>query len=155
MNRCLALLLSAAILHCLRHAASGAELDLDEIHRAATSAHSLFLDSTGRVQAIDTFVKLVRIKGPSGNEEAVAEAIKSLLSETGAVLVKRQTTNSKAPRNLLMEIPASSTLAGQQAVLLNAHIDTIKTSTPELLAFDPETRDFCHPDEASATKVSS
>src|SRR5258705_7169186 len=154
MNRCLALFLSASILHGFAPAAFGAGLDQDEVRRAATTAHSLFLDSTGRVSAIETFIDLVRIKGPSGNEQAVAEEIKSLLSRTGAVFARQQTTNPKAPHNLVMEIPASGALPGQQAILLNAHLDTIKSSTPELLAFDPGSRDCYHPDESSSPKIS-
>ena len=98
----------------------------------------------------------MRIKGPSGHEEAVREEVKRLMTEAGAVPIRQTTTNDPtAPRNLVMEIPASTALADKRGILLNAHIDTISRSTPELLAFDPDNRDFYHPDEANPNKVSS
>src|SRR5262245_31042785 len=47
------------------------KLDLAEAHKAAAEAKSLFLDSDARVRAVDTFVDLVRIKGVSGQEQAI------------------------------------------------------------------------------------
>jgi len=54
-----------------------------------------------------------------------------------------------------MEIPGSGSLARQPSILLNAHLDTLERSTPEFLAFDAGTGDFCHPHEADVGKSSS
>jgi hypothetical protein len=156
MQRCLPLCLASLLVESsvLGQTPPARELNHAQIDEAAANAHSLFLDRTGRVSAIDTFVKLVRIKGPSGKENAVADELKRLLVPTGAATVPLHSADA-APHNLVMELPASTALASRPAILLNAHIDTIDRSTPELLAFDPATRDFFHPDEADRTKVSS
>src|SRR5436309_7484690 len=124
MRHWLAFYLSTSVLAwtCFGQSATRAELRLDQVAQAAANSHSLFLDSTGRVSAIETFVKLVRIKGPSGHEEAVRDEVKRLLSTIGAQPMAPKTNNPTAPRNLVMEIPASSALADQPGILLNAHI---------------------------------
>src|SRR6058998_1542665 len=157
MRHWFAFYLSTSVLAwtCFGQSTTRAEFRLDQVAQAAANSHSLFLDSPGRVSAIETFVKLVRIKGPSGQEEAVHEEIKRLLSGVGARPMTSKTNDPTAPRNLVTEIPASSALADQPGILLNAHIDTIASSTPELLAFDSATGDFYHPNEGDPKKGSS
>ncbi len=135
--------------------AARAEVNLQEVRQAAVDANSLFLNETGRVSAIETFLKLVSIKGPSGQEQAVGEVVQRFLTEAGAVRIIPQTGVEKAPYNLVLEIPASSARSEEPGLLLNAHLDTIERCTPELLAFDARTRDFYHRNEADPNKVSS
>jgi putative aminopeptidase FrvX len=139
----------------LAQAPASPAIDLASINRAAVDVHSSMLDSTGRVNAIDTFIKLVKIKGPSGEEQAVGEEITRLLSPIGAKPVPLKNADPKAPHNLVMQLPATTSLRSQPALLLNAHIDTISKSTPELLAFDPGKSDFYHRDDSNADKISS
>src|SRR5687768_3215499 len=72
-------------------------LDLGEVRRAATNARSVFLSQQERVTAVETFVKLARIKGPSGQEGAVREEVQRLLIETGARTIKLEPKREKAP----------------------------------------------------------
>jgi hypothetical protein len=126
----------------LADSATPASLDIRQIHNAATNAHSLFLDDARRMGAVDTFLKLVRIKGPSGQEQSVREEVKRILTLAGTGTVPAKGQDPEAPCNLVMEIPGSGGLADQPCILLNAHLDTIERSTPELLAFDAGTGDF-------------
>jgi len=82
MKRFCAILLSALLLaaNAFGQVAVRPELNLDAVRQAAASSRSLFLDSTGRVSAIETFLTLVRIKGPSGHEEAVRQEVKRLMT---------------------------------------------------------------------------
>src|SRR5688500_10250924 len=91
MKRFLQVGLSISLLagHCLAGPAPATGLDAGEVRRAATNAHSLFLSAHERVTAIENFVKLVRIKGPSGQEEVVREEVQRLLLETGAKTIRR------------------------------------------------------------------
>jgi len=152
---------SATILFSFSWLASSAELDLGEIRRAANGAHSLFLDSTGRVSAIDTFLALVKIKGPSGEEQLVVQEITNLLKQTGARVIPAATNGATdkegkaVPHNLVMELPESTDLGSEPGILLNGHIDTINRSTPDGLAFEPDTLDFYHADDKAAGKISS
>src|SRR5882672_2628248 len=119
MKRFCAILLSALLLaaNAFGQVAVRPELNLDAVRQAAASSRSLFLDSTGRVSAIETFLTLVRIKGPSGHEEAVRQEVKRLMTEAGAVPIRQTTTNDPtAPRNLVMEIPASTALADKRGI---------------------------------------
>jgi len=157
MKRFLQVRISISLLagQCLAGQASAIGLDAGEVRRAATNAHSLFLSAHERVAAIEDFVKLVRIKGPSGQEEAVREEVQRLLIETGAKTIRPETKNQKAPRNLVMEIAGSGILAEKPAILLNAHLDTIERCTPEWLAFDARTGDFYHAHETDPKAISS
>jgi putative aminopeptidase FrvX len=139
----------------LANAATPASLDIGQIHNAATKARSLFLDDARRIGAVDTFLKLVRIKGPSGQEQPVREEVQRVLALAGAAEVPAKNKDLEAPCNLVMEIPGSGDLASQPCILLNAHLDSIERSTPELLAFDAGTEDFYHPHEADSEKSSS
>src|SRR5688572_83317 len=90
--------------------AAAAELDLALIDRSASNAPSLFLNSTQRVQSIRTFVSLTQIKGSSGREELIREAVKRMLAPTGATEIPLKTGGSNAPWNLVMELPAKGNL---------------------------------------------
>jgi putative aminopeptidase FrvX len=135
-------------------AAAADALNLDEVHQAAGNSHSLFLDAGSRIKAIDSFVRMVKIKGASGQEGAVRDVVQRSLEKYAKNLTPI-TNDSKAPFNLAMELPASGALSARSGILLNAHIDTIDQSTPELLAFDAATGDFYHPYEPDSEKVSS
>jgi len=139
----------------LAHSASPTALDVENIHKAAANAKSLFLGEPSRIQAVDSFMRLVSIKGPSGLEQPVKEELLRTLTQAGAVVVSTQTDDPTAPCNLIMEIPGSGDLAGRPSVLLNAHTDTIERSAPEFLAFDESTGDFYHLHESDSQKSSS
>jgi len=136
MKRCLAVVVLLLGCSSLVDSARPIALDVGQIHKAATNAQSLFLGDAGRIKAVDTFLRLVRIKGPSGQEQPVQEEVQRILSRAGAVVVPAKSNNSEAPCNLIMEIPGSGVLASRPGILLNAHVDTIGRSTPEFLAFD-------------------
>jgi len=72
-------------------------LDIEQAHRAATKARSLFLDDARRIAAVDTFVRLVRIKGPSGQEQSVREEVQRALTLAGAAAVPARTNDPAAP----------------------------------------------------------
>jgi cytohesin len=130
-------------------------LDVGQINKAATAAESLFLDGAGRIHAVETFQRLVCIKGPSGQEELVRKEVQRMLTEAGAVVVPAKSSNPEAPLNLVMEVPEAGDLVGRPSILLNAHLDTITRSTPEFLAFDGSTGDFYHLHETEPGKSSS
>ena len=125
-------------------AAAEPELNLAAIDGAASNTHSLFLNATQRVQAIRTFRTVTQIKGSSGREESVREAVKGLLAQTGAVEIPLKNASSNTPLNLVMELPATGNLTNSPGILLNAHLDTLSQSTPENLMFEPESGDFYH-----------
>ncbi len=157
MKRCLVVGVVVLLLGCssLADSARPIALDVAHIHKVATNAKSLFLDEAGRTQAVDTFLRLVRIKGPSGQEQPVQEELQRILTRIGAVVVPTRRNDRKAPCNLIMEIPGSGSLAGRPGILLNAHIDTIGRSTPEFLMFDDGSGDFYHLHENDSEKPSS
>jgi hypothetical protein len=130
-------------------------VDAALVHRAASNASSLFLDAPGRIHALDTFQKLIRIKGVTGEEQAIHTEVKRLLTTAGAVEIPAPKPDADAPFNLVLEIPATKEFAGQPGILLNAHLDTIPVSAPDRMAFDPATADFFHPDEQVPGKPSS
>lgn len=123
---------------------AAAELDTVLFDRAASNAPSLFLNAAQRVQSIRTFLALAQVKGSSGQEQLVREAVKRLLASSGAVEIPLRAADSNAPLNLVMELPATGTLTNAPGILLNAHLDTLAQSTPENIAFDPESGDFYH-----------
>jgi putative aminopeptidase FrvX len=125
-------------------AGSSASLDTEAIHRAASNTPSFFLNATQRVESIDAFLALAQIKGISGREQAVREQVKRRLMIAGAVEIPPRAANSNAPLNLVMELPGTGAFTNAPGILLNAHLDTIDASTPEHLAFDPESGDFYH-----------
>ena len=136
-------------------AAAAAELDAVLIDRAASNAPSLFLNATQRVQSIRTFLALAQIKGSSGREQMVCDEVKRLLTSSGAVEIPLKAIGSTVPLNLVMELPATGALTNAPGILLNAHLDTIAQSTPENIAFDPESGDFYHRFQAETGRNSS
>ncbi len=155
MKRCLAVVVLLLGCSILTDSASPNALDVAQIHKVATDVKSQFLDEAGRTQAVDTFLRLVRIKGPSGQEQQVQEELQRILTRIGAVVVPVKSNDRKAPCNLIMEIPGSGSLAGRPGILLNAHVDTIGRSTPEFLMFDDSSGDFYHLHENDSEKSSS
>ena len=125
-------------------AAATAELDMALVDGAASNAPSLFLNATQRVQSIRTFLTVAQIKGSSGQEQMIREEVKRLLTSSGAVEVPLPAAGSNVPLNLVLEFPATGGLTNAPGLLLNAHLDTLAQSTPENIAFDPESGDFYH-----------
>jgi len=129
---------------CSLPAKAAPELDFVLIDRAASNAPSLFLNATQRVESIRTFLSLVQLKGSSGREQMVREAVRRSLASAGAAEIPVKGDGSNVPLNLIMELPATGPLTNAHGLLLNAHLDTLAQSTPENLAFDPESGDFYH-----------
>jgi putative aminopeptidase FrvX len=102
-----------------------------------------------------TFVRLVQIKGISGQEEHIREEVKHILTTIGARELPLARNEPDAPLNLLMEIPATGRFTNKPAILLNAHLDTVAWTTPERMAFEPTTGDFFHLDENTPGETSS
>ena len=125
-------------------AARADALDIDAIRKAAIAARSVHLDAAARVAAIESFVSLVQIPGGSGGEHAIRDACQRRLAALGARLVPLTDTLSNAPINLAMRLDGVGSMAQHPALLLNAHLDTLVISTPEHMAFDPQTSDFFH-----------
>lgn len=130
------------------HAASPATLDTNAVRNAALAARSVHLDAPARVAAIESFVSLVQIPGGSGGEHAIRDECQRRLAALGARIVPLTDTLSNAPINLAMRLDGVGPMAQQPALLLNAHLDTLVISTPEHLAFDPQTSDFFHARES-------
>lgn len=136
-------------------AAQQARLDLAQISQAATNASSLFLDAAARERAVGAFLKLVQIKGVSGQERAIREEVKRLLTQSGASEVPLKDADSDVPLNLVMELTATGVFTNKPGIILNAHLDTVAWSTPEQIAFDPGSQDFFHQREADSGQKSS
>lgn len=147
------LLLFLLSFRCLSEAEHA--VNLYAVKKAAADAHSYFLDADRRIGAIATFLKLVAIKGPSGQEAAIRDEVRRMLLETSATPVPPKADHPYAPLSLVMEIPGSGTLADRPAIILNAHLDTIRESTPELIAFDSASGDFYHQHETVPERISS
>jgi len=130
-------------------------LNLAAIDRAASNAPSLFLNATQRIQSIRSFLALAQVKGSSGREALIREAVKQLLASSGAVEIPLRTSGSNAPLNLAMELPATGNLTNAPGILLNAHLDTLAQSTPENIVFDPGSADFHHRFQTDPNQSSS
>src|SRR5262245_49579935 len=149
MKKCrnlLGLILLTLVLVWRTQAGAAIQTALDgwQTNRAVTTEYSLILDAVERNRAVSTFLNLVQIKGISGREQAIRDEVKRLLMPLEATELFSNPSNSKAPLNLVMEIPATGALTNQPGILLNAHLDTISQSTPEETAFDAATADFFH-----------
>jgi len=157
MNRARTFGLAVGVLTWATLAAPGAEsaLDWPQIQQAATNATSLFLNAGQRIEAVRTFVELVRIKGPSGQEQTIRDELQRRLAEVKLRRFPGLADDTNAPANLVMELPAAGPLTSQPAILLNAHLDTISASTPEFMAFDAARGDFFHQHEDGGTGSSS
>ena len=129
--------------------------DPTAVRTAGTNATSLLLDAPARAAVANTFLDLVRIKGVSGEEQVIRDALRLRLIALGATNVPLKAIGSNVPANLALVIPATGSFTHQPGILLNAHIDTIVVSTPEHLAFDPGTGDFHHAHEGDPSAISS
>ena len=130
-------------------------LDRAAIRQAAAATESLILTKRERVRAVETFIELVQIKGPSGKEDEIREELRKQVRELGGVEIPLKQSGSNAPMNLVMEISGTGNLANEPGLLLNAHIDTIAASNPERMAFDEKHGDFFHLDDGVQGKSSS
>jgi putative aminopeptidase FrvX len=130
-------------------------LDISLIHKTAVDSRSMFLNEAERIRAVVTFVKLVRIEGPSGKEQEIQNELRSILTGAGGSVILTDSNNPQAPCNLVMEIPGTGDLADKPGILLNAHVDTIARSTPEFMVLDANTGDFYHLYETDSGKSSS
>ena len=119
---------------------------------AALKAASLVLTEAERGAMPGAFRELVGIRGPSGKEHEIRARLKAELAALGATEVP---TNANGPMNLVMEFPASPSLAKVPGVMLNAHIDTVPHSDPGRMAFEESSGDFVHLDTGVAGKTSS
>jgi tripeptide aminopeptidase len=72
---------------------------------------------------LDTFLRLVRMDSPSGQEQAVADFLEPALRRLGCQ------TWRDAPGNLLARRPGRGRLAAAAPVLLSAHMDTVQPGT--------------------------
>lgn len=149
------IIVSLIICSSLAISTTQSPLDIEKIHKTAADSKSMFLDEAERVRAVDTFVQLVSIKGPSGKEKEIQDKLRGILIETGAKVVPLKSDSNQAPCNLVLEIPGTGDLANKPGILLNAHVDTIGRSTPEFMVFDANTGDFYHLYESDSEKSSS
>jgi hypothetical protein len=110
----------------------------------ARQTNSLRLDADDRARIVQTFVKLARIGSPLRNEGAIREALKQMLvAQLGASVLLACGTECGGPKNLLVEFPAAGDSVAQDAIMLNAHMDTIEESTAEgLLLSESDGRFF-------------
>ena len=142
-------------LSCSLAASADSELNLAAVDRAASNAPSFFLNANQRVQSVQSFLALAQIKGSSGREEKIREAVKRLLLSAGAIEIPLKNIDSNAPLNLAMELPATGGLTNTPGILLNAHLDTLAQSTPENILFDPQSEDFYHRFQTDSNRNSS
>lgn len=134
---------------------------LNAARESAVHVPCLFLSRQGKIQTVETFVKMVGIRSQSRCEEAVRDMLRQRLILLGAreIVCDRHEARrplgletpdpplTNAPLNLMMEIPATRGFEGKPAVILNAHLDTIETGTrcvPEEMDFDARAREFFH-----------
>ena len=154
-------LLAAACLCLLIPSTGGAEVRLlsptqrEAAAKSASEAQTQILSKSERERAIETFLQLVQIKGPSKKEQDINDELKRVMTTLGAREILLKETAEPAPLNLIMEIPATPSLADKPGILLNAHIDTIDVTDPERISFDHAPQDFFHLDEKVPGKPSS
>jgi len=124
---------------------------LPAARESAKKVPSLFLPEQQKIETVETFVKIIGIKSPSGKEAAVREELRQRLASLGLVEIKRDIDDPNAPVNLIMELPASKDFEDRPALILNAHMDTITGAlcTPEEMNFDATSREFFHSRELS------
>jgi putative aminopeptidase FrvX len=157
MKKFSAIFIIILLILCNNFAVSAAQNSLDktQIHKTAVNAKSLILGEAERVRAVDTFVQLVSIKGPSGKEQEIQNELKKIITKAGAKMVPLKSDSNQAPCNLVMEIAGTGNLADKPGILLNAHVDTIARSTPEFMVFDANNGDFYHLYESDSGQSSS
>jgi putative aminopeptidase FrvX len=126
----------------------------DQLKKATASGQSHFLEESEKLTAVQNFVRLVQIKGPSRQEKEIHAHLLKELSKFGAVELPPKGGHG-SPLNLVMEIPATGSFSNKAGILLNAHMDTIEQSNPEKMSFDAEKGDFFHLDEKTRGASSS
>jgi len=117
---------------------------------------SLYLKEAGKVQTIDSFVNLVRIKSRTGDEDKIREELRAMLQLLGAKVILecgQQCGLSEAgipvPQNLVVEFPATGKFVNEPGFIINAHMDTIPRSTPEEMDISEAEKEFYHKNEGS------
>jgi putative aminopeptidase FrvX len=125
--------------------------DFSKMQAAAEAAirdlPSAYLSSNQKERLAATLLQLVHTRSPSGEEEDVRAILKTMLEGLQA----RETEcspgpASDAPLNLVMEIPSTPGYEHEQAVILNAHMDTISLDQcrPEGLVLDGDRKVLSH-----------
>lgn len=159
----LAILLSAGHLHAVAETNDGEIVArhrlLNTARESAAQVPSLFLSQQGKIQTVQMFVKMVDIRSQSRDEGAVREMLRQRLAllnaqeigydhrEANDPLKTPDSPVTNAPLNLIMAIPATKDFEDKPAVILNAHMDTIRVGTrcvPEEMAFAASAREFFH-----------
>ena len=119
---------------------------------AARHTPSLFLSEAQKVEATESFVKLVGIRSGSEEEKAIQEDLKRRFSALGGQEIPYRHTGTNVPLNLVMEFAATPGFKERPALILNAHVDTIEVGrrcTPERMDFNVASREFFHQTEGS------
>ena len=124
---------------------------LSAVRESAVQVPSLFLSRQQKLETIEEFLRLIRIKSPSREEGAVRQELKRRMILLGAEEIASSLSDSNAPLNLVMKLPATEGFQNRPALILNAHIDTIPHLpehglfyTPEEMDFDVSRREFFH-----------
>lgn len=117
---------------------------LPAARKSAKKLPSLFLSEQMKIETVDVFVKIVSIKSPSSMEEAIRKELKHRLASLGFVEIAHGPNDPIGPMNLVMELPATKDVKDKPAIILNAHMDTIKRCTPEEMDFDAASGEFFH-----------
>ena len=73
MKKYSAVYIIVSLFVCSRFLVSASQglFEITQIHIVAIDTKSLFLNKTERVQAVDTFLQLVHIKGPNSKEQKI------------------------------------------------------------------------------------
>lgn len=141
------------LLLCPPAGLAGAEVDPVAVAAAARESRSVRLDAAERVRVVETFRDLVAIRGGSGEEQAVREAVRRRVQALGGRELELKVVGSNAPVNLAMELEATGAGRGRPGILLNAHLDTLVISTPERMVF--QEGEFRHADESDPGAAST
>jgi putative aminopeptidase FrvX len=149
------IILSLLVAVLSAHAQGPDAVDADSVSKSARDIPSIYLTSAQKENVARTFLELVILRSPSGQEGAIRTELRNRLKRLGAVEIAQEPETSNAPLNLVMVLAASKEDSGKQALLLNAHVDTIGAATPERLRFDSAAGDLFHADEGVPGKRSS
>ena len=111
---------------------------------------SLYLTEKGKTDSVDTFVSFIRQRSRSGEEEAIRRQLKDTLVSMGAKVILEcgpQCGGSDVPKNLVVEFPGTGKFSAEPGFIINAHMDTVKHSTPEEM--DISDQGFYHKQKGS------
>jgi putative aminopeptidase FrvX len=124
---------------------------VSQAKEAVKAIDARYLDQQQKEQVMETFVKLVSIRSPSGAEGLIRDELKQIMGTLGAKEIDCRKGDTNAPLNLVMEFAASEDLKDDPAILLNAHIDTVGGGqcTPGKMEFDTVKSNFYHRDNGS------